>query len=124
MVYVGIPMASKTEDPVSAKLNEDTSERFEDFRNERNITQSEATRRLLRAGLDAKYSAENSDVSTRTFASQLFVTLGVALCVLGSWVLLSTSRAQISFGLLAGGVAAIGVAWPVHSGALPVVDGE
>jgi len=124
MVYVGIPMASKTDGPISAKVGEDTSKQFEAYRNERDITQSEAARRLLRAGLEAKYSAENSGQKARTFASQLFVTLGVALVVLGSWAMLSTSRAQISFGLLAGGIVAIGVAWPIHNGHLPVVDGE
>jgi len=124
MVYVGIPMASKTEDPISAKLQEDTSDRFEEYRDDRNLSQSEATRRLLRAGLDTIDSSDSAGERARTFASQLFVTLGVALIVLGSWATLSTSRAPVAFGLAAAGIVAIGVAWPIHSGAIPVIDSE
>jgi len=121
---------SNSKDQIGGQIQSDTAERFERFQKERGLedNQSEAMRRLVRRGLDAidsdDESGESGGEQARAFASQLFVTLGVGLVVLGSWAMLSTSRAAASFGLLAGGVVAIGLAWPIHSGALPVVNGE
>jgi hypothetical protein len=39
---------------VQTRIPEDDYERFEEYRSERDISQSEATRRLVRAGLEAE----------------------------------------------------------------------
>lgn len=85
-------------DTVSARVPQDTSERFEAYRDDRDISKSEAGKRLIERGLDW----ESGEVSAGNAAGS---ALGERL----AWGVLAFSLAAFALGysLPAGGLAAV-----------------
>jgi len=102
---------SNSKEPVTGHVYEDTYETLEEWRNDRDISRSEAIRRLLRSGLKDDDSEESGVSPPQEFAAEAFMALGVVLLTLGGYTTVVASRAPLSFGLAAGGIVASGMAY-------------
>lgn len=67
-------MATRRDDRVSAKLDGELPERFNNYRDKHDFNKTDATRELLRAGLDAKQNPDTrADGGTQpTFFARMF----------------------------------------------------
>jgi hypothetical protein len=72
---------------VQTRLPKDTHERFEEYREARDLTKSDATRRLVEAGLDVETDRDNTEMRTFEHVAT-FETLWRGGVVLGLLVLL------------------------------------
>jgi len=93
----------------------DLVSRFEDFREEHDLNQTDALKRLVETGLDERESGAQGQNPQVTFASDASRTLGVVLCGLALWSLFSASRAQVTFVLAAAGIVMTGVAYRLRT---------
>jgi hypothetical protein len=62
---------AKEKEMVSLRVNQDTFEEFEEYRNELQLTKSEAGRRLVVTGLEQKRNEGDGDDKAETLSEQL-----------------------------------------------------
>lgn len=106
---------SNSKSPISGRIPSDIASRFEDFRKQHDLNQTDALKRLLQTGLEHEIGEKSGENQRIAFVSEWFRTLGVVLLALSVWSVMALSRAQLTFVLAAAGVVVSGSAYHLRS---------